>query len=532
MERHARYRAPVESGQKLAVPPWNELGSLLTANVRRRSAVDLEIAGQSLAALAVEARDECLARARSYVGAYAANAVEPVGDPRRPIILTGHQPGLVHPGVWVKNFAAAALAAEHGATACHLIIDADACRSTAIHVPTGSVDEPRLASVEFDLPGSAMPWEERAIRDGDCWRSFPQRTRRATTPLLAEMFLDQWWPLAVERASATGLVGASLAQARHLAELGWGSRNLELPQSQMCQTTAFRRFAVHLLAQLPRFVAVHNGVLADYRRAHRLRNHVHPAPNLAEDAPWLEAPFWLWSPADPRRRPLFVRRQGDEAVLSDRVGFTGSLSLDDVAAAIGQLGDWEAEGVKLRSRALITTLFARLVLSDLFLHGIGGAKYDEATDAISEGFFGVAPPAYAALSGTLHLPIDHPAGGPDRVRSLQGRLRDLQYHPERFAAELTGADADRDRGLQLAGLKRQSAALPKTPENATSRHAAIAESNQGLRELFTKHREQTEAELAHAIARRRANRVLDSREYAFCLFPRNLLEQFLLDFGR
>ena len=45
-----------------------------------------------------------------------------------------------------------------------------------------------------------------------------------------------------------------------------------------------------------------------------------------------------------------------------------------------RLAELSSRGIKLRTRALTTTLFARLVLSDMFLHGIGGAKYDQVTD--------------------------------------------------------------------------------------------------------------------------------------------------------
>ena len=48
----------------------------------------------------------------------------------------------------------------------------------------------------------------------------------------------------------------------------------------------------------------------------------------------------------------------------------------------------------LRPRALTLTLFARLCLGDFFIHGIGGGKYDEVTDAIIRDYFGVEPPAY------------------------------------------------------------------------------------------------------------------------------------------
>ena len=69
----------------------------------------------------------------------------------------------------------------------------------------------------------------------------------------------------------------------------------------------------------------------------------------------------------------------------------------------------EARGIEIRPRALITTMYARLFLSDLFIHGIGGAKYDELTDAIIRRFFGIEPPAYMTVTGTVRLPIPRPA---------------------------------------------------------------------------------------------------------------------------
>ena len=50
-------------------------------------------------------------------------------------------------------------------------------------------------------------------------------------------------------------------------------------------------------------------------------------------------------------------------------------------------------------------MFARLFLCDLFIHGIGGAKYDQMTDAIIERFFGFAPPDYLTVTATAKLPI-------------------------------------------------------------------------------------------------------------------------------
>ena len=109
------------------------------------------------------------------------------------------------------------------------------------------------------------------------------------------------------RSRVTNNLGACLSQARHQLEGQWGLQSLEIPQSRVCDLPAMQWFIAHLLAHLPRLWEVYNAALAEYRRQHKLRSAAHPAPDLAADGEWLEAPFWVWSADDPRRRHLFVR---------------------------------------------------------------------------------------------------------------------------------------------------------------------------------------------------------------------------------
>jgi hypothetical protein len=547
--RSQRYRAPAVSGEKLAVPPWPAMGELLAQNLAWRDQHNCRhctLLGKPLSELVAEARQEVLARAAAYTidsladdpaaqdlfrrwADAAAGASTNVG----PFIVTGHQPGLVHPGVWVKNFAAASLADANRGVGLHIIVDADLCRAPSIVVPAGTVDAPRMTPVEFDLSAAEVAWEERRIVDDETWRTFPARVHEAAGDFLTDPMLDEWWPTATSRARATGLIGAALAQGRHRAELEWGCRNLELPQSELCRTAAFRWFAAALLAELPRFVASYNGALADYRRTHKLRNHAQPVPDLAVDGDWFEAPFWVWTASDARRRPLYVRPQAGGLLLSDRRGWEQVLPLTgpaDATAAVAVLGEWEAAGVKLRSRALITTMFTRLIVADLFLHGIGGAKYDEATDTIAARFFGAAPPAFAALSGTLRLPIPHPPSEGKTAEQLRGVLRELAYHPERVLATAAFANGERRAADALVASKLRWLETEKTAQNAAERHAGIVAANAGLQPFLAEERQRLERQIDASLQRSRANRVLDSREFAFCLFPSRSLTNFFLDF--
>ena len=68
------------------------------------------------------------------------------------------------------------------------------------------------------------------------------------------------------------------------------------------------------------------------------------------------------------------------------------------------MASWESQGVKIRGRALVTTLFARMFLADLFIHGIGGAKYDQLTDQMIGRFLGCDAPEFMILTATMRLP--------------------------------------------------------------------------------------------------------------------------------
>jgi hypothetical protein len=526
------YRAPAGDGERLYLPPCDRWPETAQAALRRAGDFSGSVFGRPLPEWRRAARQEILAAAAAYSRSYGANWPDLPLDPTRPIIVTGHQSEIFHPGVWLKNFAAAAAARASQGVALNLIVDSDLCRHTSITVPGGTVAQPQSVSVPLDggEPGDfrrqSIPWEEREVLDPNQWRSFPERVAATAGALAADPMLDQWWPSVVERGAATGRAGLAISQARHLLEREWGLATLELPLSALSETDAFRQFAAHLLADLPRLRASHNAGLAEFRRAHRLRNHAQPVPDLAE---WsdgaVEAPFWAWRAGDGRRRALAVRRQGPATLTihsldSSVRAWNLEVGGDDAEAYFDALARAAAEGVKVRPRALITTLFARLAFADLFVHGIGGAKYDEAMEAICRNYFGVDLPPLAVATGTLRLPIERrqaPAASPAELRR---ELRRLHWHGERFA-EAAASPA--------AAAKAEWLAAEKTPDNAARRHAELAAANDSLRTLLVERRRECEARLASALADQRADRVLQSREYAFCLFPRERLRQFLLD---
>jgi hypothetical protein len=523
--KYRSLRAPRANRSAVIEPPLDEVGSLLARNIGQRGQYEGDLHGLSLAALTERAREELGRAAIEYTASYAGSAARGWRGAQR-ILLAGHQPQLFHAGVWFKNFALGALGERHGATAINLVIDSDTLKSPSLRMPAGSAQQPRFEAVAFDRPMPGMAYEVRPVLDGEQFAAFGGTVARRLKPFVANPLIDEFWPMVQRRLAATGNLGAALAQARHLLELEWGSATLELPQGRVCDTESFRWFAAHLLAELPRFIQVYNSVVHEYRVAHRIRNAAQPVPNLAIEGDWHEAPFWIWTAENPHRRRFFVKRAADGLMLCDCEGLKLHLPLaGGLQPAVDRLGEWAADGVKIRSRALVTTLWGRLVLSDLFLHGIGGANYDQVTDRLMQRFFGVAPPGLMVLSATLHLPVAHRSGSVDDLRGLTRELRDLEFHPEKqpHPAE----EPARTQWLQWVDAKRRWIDTPPTRQNAKERCRAIRAINEAMQPLVATQRarlEQLRAETTHLLA---ADRVLGWREYAFCLFPRAAIQDFL-----
>jgi len=528
--RYRRLRAPQENRSAVVDPPLDEVGALVEQNVELRSQYKYDCRGRSLVELSQEARAELLAGARRYTSDYCDVGSRP-GDSTGLIFLAGHQPQLFHPGVWLKNFVLDYLARRYGAAAVNLSIDSDTAKDTSLRVPGGSASRPIVEAIPYDRAGPMVPHEQRRIEDRELFSQFGRRVAACVAPLVPHPLIETYWPLVQQQSHRTDNLGACLAQARHRLETIWGAESLEIPQSLVCDGRSFCWFVVHLMAELPRFRAVYNQAVREYRRVHRIRSTAHPVPDLAEDGNWLEAPFWVFSADDPRRRGLFVRRCAKAVTLSDRHALEIELPLradGDATRAVERVMELRTQGVKIRSRALITTLWARLVLADLFLHGIGGAKYDQATDALIERFFGLKPPRFAVFSATLHLPVERPPVSVELFRALRQELRRLKYHPERFIDRSSGRPVgiSENPGCLIAA-KQLWIETPQTSQNAYQRCRAIRQINDFLQPWVRCRREALQRQLAFTSRALQTDGVLASRQYAFCLYPEGTFRKFL-----
>jgi hypothetical protein len=513
-----RLSAPRQDGAVVAEPPLAQAGQLLVANRQRLASAGPDLMGRPWAELRRDARAATVALAREYLR----RSGEPVPSfPDGSLVMAGHQPELFHPGVWAKNFALHTVAREHEAAALNLVVDNDTAKATALHLPDGHEDDgAQVVSVPFDQWKGEVPYEERRVFDEALFASLPERARPITSRWRFEPMLAGFWAEVLRQAGRTPLLGERFAAARRTFERGWGCHNLEVPLSLICRSEPFAWFVCHLLADLERFHAVYNACVRDYRRLYHIRSRNHPVPELAAQDGWLEVPLWAWHADRPQRARLFARpsASGLELRIGEERGpmLPWPASGDPVAAVAAWQG-LDRQGIKVRCRALTNTLYARYFLADLFIHGIGGGKYDELTDEIARRFYGVELPGFLVLSATLLLPFGARPTAAEERRRLSQHLRDLHWNPQRH---LDGAAATDPvlRGL-TADKDIWIARRPETHAGRRERFHRLHELTARLRCYVADDADALRRELERRDREWRSAEVLRRRDYPFCAYP-------------
>jgi hypothetical protein len=542
-----RYSAPETSGARLIDPPVvpgpgsGSIEALVDNNRLIRAALDVRIGDMRLWELVAATRREVLMVAAEYTGHY--RHVDRPADVAdwiaRPIIMGGHQPELFHPGVWLKNAAIDAYTRQVGGTALNLVVDTDRCGRVTAAVPVGTPESAHIEDVPFDSFTVEAAWEERPVIDAECFASFGDRACRLLAPLVPRPILRPWWPLVVERAKASHRIGLGIAQARHMLEERFGMETLELPVSEMMRLPTVMVFVGWLLAHARQLHAAYNESLADYRRARGVRGQGRPMPDLAvrhdSSGEWIEVPWWMWSREDPRRRRVFANTSTPGILaLSDMETLRIELPIGlDTSPSkwVDALSRMEEHSIRLRPRAIVTTLISRLLIADVFVHGIGGSTYDTITDDVVRRLVGSDPPRHAVVSGTLRLPLAsafptlETADPAAALLGARATLRDLRYHPERY---LEPHASQPESVRELIAAKRRWIETHPTVTLARRRCQEIRAINERLTAQLEGKRLAAEADMTRCSAAAKARTVLRSREVPWCFFPENEVKSFLL----
>ena len=328
-------------------------------------------------------------------------------DPDRLLIATGHQCELHHPGVWVKTVLVDAIARKAEASTLYLALDTDSPKHLKLKWPGFAAplsDDPSASGaawtglIDPPLPSHLQRLSDAAhaaAEQGDVGEALPKQ-------------LDHFRAFLVDQRDAIAPLDlpAVLAESCH-----WLDWQLDLDYalftaSGLFESPGWIEFARHMAADAAGFAAVYNASLAAYRTSEGITDPERPMPDLAMEQDRIELPFWLDDLEGGVRHRASVRRDGSAWMIEHPGRADDAFLLEGNSAAL--LAWLRARRLRMSSRALSLTLFLRLFVVDLFIHGIGGAHYDQVTDAVIRDYFDIEPPTFAVATATLLHP--HAAG--------------------------------------------------------------------------------------------------------------------------
>ncbi len=509
-----RRQTPVGHGEVLTEPAYSTWAEIAKRNAIAASDWDGIIAGLPLHELRTLARAEALSAAEEFSAGLGVDVAAP-GAPDTLIVMTGHQPELYHPGIWVKDFLLQRLADELGATAVDVVVDSDGFGQVELRTPCFRAGVGRCSAVLaesgpdgcFACTPAPEPDAIAAFRDSGL-----RALETLPAPALVRHFSGFCDALASASAESDDLASA-ITIARRRYEAAAGTTYLELPLSRQATRPSFMRFVTHLALDAHRFATAYNAELASFRERTGTRSSAQPFPDLGLAGELVELPLWLI--ADDRRRTVWARTGASPALFADgEVIAELSLEADD---AFEKLYD---AGLLIAPKALALTMFERVFVSDLFIHGVGGGRYDQVTDGVIARFFGIEPPRFVVASMTLYLPLGAHVVTDEEVAEMEQRLNRLSHNPDQLMGEIEFEDlSERQRATTMAAEKCDlvlAIARPDADKKAIG--FRIRALNAEMAELMRPLVLQTEAELEELKTLRDVGEVLTDRTYPFCLW--------------
>ena len=514
---HTRPSTPAGHGELLARPAFEEWASLLAENRAAAAGWSFTVAGRPVADVRAQARAEALAAGAEFSARLGVDVRAP-GEPDAAVVLTGHQPELYHPGVWIKDFLLERLARETGASSIDIVVDTDGFDTLAVSSPCMT-------------PGVARCHQYLAVSDKDaCFATSPVPTQRdledfcrAGDEQLASLpssAVRRHFAAFCDEMRVAANVAENLAEfvtiARRRYEASAGTGYMELPLTLASRTGAWHAFVADLALNAARFADAYNAELAEYRTVNKIRSSAQPFPDLSVSADVVELP--LWRIADGRRSGVSARRlEAGGALLLGADGETlVELPKDGVAAA----EVLEASGELLAPKALALTLFARVFVCDLMIHGVGGGRYDRVTDGVCRRYYGVEPPAFVVASITMYLPLGAHVVTEEEVAGAKERLNRLEHNPDALLGEVEFDSADEQhRAAALAAEKTalvEAIASPGADKKALG--LQIREANAQLAALLAPLKQGMADELAVLQTQLVESEILTDRTYPFCFW--------------
>ena len=539
------FTTPKKNKEIFIEPAYDDIPGLIDLNRERFQSYDFNINGIPYTQFREQVRSETLKRAGEYTekiwslcsslniaGTENLSCINDLHTSEKDIIQTGHSPAIVHPGVLIKHSLASSIAKKMNGFGINMVVDNDASNDNCLNIPDINGLDSSVERIEY-LPGLRnLAFEEIRYADSTQLPFFTERVVQILhNPDMKKNF-ENFMNVAIKLSGETLQFSDLFTYARHAFMTRFGISNLEIPVSLISETDSFLNFFLHITENIKHFVDIYNAKLREYRTLKRISSKANPLPDLMEKGFVVEMPFWMWKRDEPRKS-LFASVANDSRIsilcenrIVEHFDFDGR---NRSTENLKRLKVLISKGIKIRPKAIANTMYSRMFFSDLFIHGIGGAKYDLITDQIIREFFGVEPPEYATVSATLHLPYKPFDASKEDVNALKRVLKDMGYNPDRYASDEIMEDAE-----MRSMVKEKKELIAKESHDTAERNLTfdrLKQLNSLMKDKISPLIKEKEKELEDLEKKLRHNSIVTNREYPFCLYPESMLGE-LLEFGR
>lgn len=479
-------------------PPFETWANLLFDSFSKRENIENILGKEKVKSI----RQEVVSAARSYSknlftlaeqsGVEVHDVSEHNPDGSFPIVMSGDQATLFHPGLLLKTQMLSRLSQETGAIGLHVVIDTDAGDG-------GEISWPKVSGNQLEVKKSYLVEPEPGNVSGHSLKvpSLYQRIRSKSEiiVLFAEIEADLRASGLSHQASHAAHVGRQYAALEKLpiaaahSIIRWHFEKRfydEVPFSLLVKETGLSDVIHDLLGESERFSALYNRCLDRYRAEHKIKNLANPFPNLRKSSEGQELPIWR------------IGKQGRKTV---KVKEGGEIKLE--------LGEF------LTSKGGISTLLLRAYCSDLFIHGLGGGSYDKFSELFAREFLGVELPPFVVASQTVVL-------FPEKVKELSkeitlaSQLKEMVARTEHFIGKGIFSETEERLLVPLLQTRRE---LREKLKRDSSLENALNDCNRQVRHLIENGT--MESRINRAEENKRELARWSFREFPFFFFKEN-----------
>ncbi|MDH4262021.1 MAG: hypothetical protein OEV78_03140 [Spirochaetia bacterium] len=334
-----------------------------------------------------------------------------------PIVLCGHQIEFFHPGILSKEVLGSTAALKLNGSCISVILDHDP-HDLIFNCPQIYSDQntDRIRKLSFMLNTKSQ--SRNSLVHKKNWIDFLSQIPGNLEKHYEKTTLDQirdnisiltndldTYPQVSDYITNTRLSG--------LKKLNLNLYPLKI--SEMVNLEGWRKFCDLIIDDLDTFIRAHNTSLDEYRIQHHIKNHAQPVPNLSNN----EIPFWI------------IKNGKREKTIAENIKET-----------------------ILYPRAITLSIFLRLFVSDIFIHGTGGARYDQVTNSIIRKFFNVKPSSFLVKTASLQIPLNPQSSLAKfkNTRSIDEWLNQYRYflfHPEKTKGVDVNLSRQRNELIEL-----------------------------------------------------------------------------------